>query len=109
MKVSRFSTNFIVTTTTGDETAVDQELEKGRTQVTGADPEVSDADDVGIAGVTAKGFTTKFEQDGLRITARTFGMAHGGTMYLVRISSSQDDAANALSAFGEITDSWRWS
>lgn len=108
-KVSRFGNNLVVITTTGDAAVVDQELEKGRTQMASADREVGDADDVQIAGVTAKGFTFKFEQKGVRITARSYAMTHDGNVYLLTLSSSQDDAANALSAFGEIIDSWKWS
>ena len=108
-KVSRFSNNLVVITTAGDAAVVDQELEKGRTQMASADREVGDAGDVQIAGVTAKGFTTKFEQKGVRITARSYAMTRDGKVYLLTLSSSQDDAANALRAFGEITDSWKWS
>ena len=108
-KVSKFSNNLVIITTTGDADAVNQEIEKGRTQMATAGREVSDADDIQIAGVTAKGFTTKFEQQGVRITARSFGMTRDGKVYLLTLSSSQDDAANALSAFGEITGSWKWS
>lgn len=108
-KVSKFSNNLVVITTTGDATAAGKELEKGRSQMVSADREVGDADDVQIAGVTAKGFTTKFEQKGVRITARSYAMARDGKVYLLTLSSSQDAAANALTAFGEITDSWKWS
>lgn len=108
-KVSMFSNNLVVITTTGDETAVEKELDKGRSQMASADRDVSDADDVQIAGVTAKGFTTKFEQKGVRITARSYAMARDGKVYLLTLSSSQDDAANAMTAFGEITSSWKWS
>ncbi len=108
-KVSKFSNNLVVIMTTGDATTVGKELEKGRTQMASADREVGDTDDVQIAGVTAKGFTTKFEQKGVRITARSYAMARDGKVYLLTLSSSQDDAANALTAFGEITDSWKWS
>ena len=108
-KVSQFGNNLVVITTTGDEAVVDQQIKKGRAQMASADREVGDADDVQIAGVTAKGFTFKFEQKGVRITARSYAMTHDGKVYLLTLSSSQDDAANALSAFGEITDSWTWS
>lgn len=108
-KVSKFSDNLVVTTKTGDATAVEEELDKGRSQMASADREVGDADDVQIAGVTAKGFTTKFEQKGVRITARSYAMARDGKVYLLTLSSSQDDAANALTAFGAITSSWKWS
>ncbi len=108
-KVSQFGNNLVVITTTGDAAVVNQELEKGRTQMASAGREVGDADDVQIAGVTAKGFTTKFEQKGVRITARSYAMTHDGKVYLLTLSSSQDDAANALSAFAEITGSWKWS
>lgn len=108
-KVSKFSNNLVVITTSGDAAVVEQELDKGRSQMASADREIGDADDVQIAGVTAKGFTTKFEQKGVRITARSYAMARDGKVYLLTLSSSQDDASSALSAFGEITGSWKWS
>ncbi|OFE17003.1 hypothetical protein BA895_18225 [Humibacillus sp. DSM 29435] len=107
-KVSKFSNNLVIITTSGDAAVVEKELDKGRSQMASADREVGDADDVQIAGVTAKGFTTKFEQKGVRITARSYAMARDGKVYLLTLSSSQDDAASALRAFGEITDSWKW-
>lgn len=108
-KVSKFSNNLVVITAGGDAAIVKQKMETGRTRAASDGREVSDADSVQIAGVTAQGFTAKFEQKGVRITARSYGLAHDGKVYLLTLSSSQDDAENAMTAFERITGSWVWS
>ena len=108
-KVSRFSNNLVVIVANGDATMVRQKIETGRTRAAAEGREVSDVHSVQIAGVTAQGFTAKFEQKGVRITARSYGLAREGKVYLLTLSSSQDDAENALTAFEQITRSWTWT
>ncbi|MBB2985944.1 hypothetical protein [Terracoccus luteus] len=108
-KVAGFGNNLVVIVTPGDATVVAQELEKGRTQMGQAGRKVSDAPDVQVAGVTAKGFQTTYEQQGVNILARSYAMARSGKVYLLTLSSSQQDGANALAQLGRIVASWRWT
>lgn len=107
-KTAKFSNNLVIIASDGDAATVDDELAKGRAQMGGAGREVSDADDLQIGGVTAKGFTTKFEQQGVKVTARSFGLHRNGKVYLLTLSSSQDDAAGALAELKQIAGSWTW-
>ena len=108
-KVAGFGNNLVVIVTPGDATVVAQELEKGRTQMGQAGRTVSDAPDVQVAGVTAKGFQTTYEQQGVKILARSYAMTREGKVYLLTLSSSQQDGANALAQLGRIVASWRWT
>lgn len=108
-KVAGFGNNLVVIVTPGDATVVAQELEKGRTQMGQAGRKVSDAPDVQVSGVTAKGFQTTYEQQGVKILARSYAMAREGKVYLLTLSSSQQDGANALAQLGRIVASWRWT
>ena len=61
------------------------------------------------AGATARGFQTAFEQQGVQVVARSYGLTRGGKVYLLTLSSSQQDAEHAMTELDEILASWTWS
>lgn len=107
--VEKFSDNLVIVVSPGDEAAVKAELKKGRVKLSEAGRTVTDADDVTIAGTTAKGLTSTFEQQGIAITARSYAMAHQGKIYLLTLSSSTAHEAPAQTAFAQIASSWQWT
>jgi hypothetical protein len=108
-KVARFSNNVVVLTSKGDQSVLEGELEKGRADMEAAGRTISPAPERTIGGVPASGFTTTFEQDGVKVLARSYGLTRGGRVYLLTLSSSPDDADHAMREFDELIASWNWT
>jgi len=108
-KVGDFANNLVVTAADGDQSVLDDELAKGRKQLAAAGRTVSAAPDKTVAGATAVGFTTAFEQQGIMVLARSYGVQRGGRIYLLTLSSSQADATHAMAEFDELLSTWAWT
>jgi hypothetical protein len=108
-KVSAFANNLVVTSAAGDQSVLDDELAKGRQQLGAAGRAVSSAPDKTVSGSTAVGFTTTFEQQGVKVLARSYGVTRGGRIYLLTLSSSQADATHAMSELDELLSTWAWT
>jgi outer membrane murein-binding lipoprotein Lpp len=108
-KVGSFANNLVVLSSPGDEQTLRDEMDQGRTQLQAAGRTVSAAPDQQVAGATATGFTSTFEQQGIKVAARSYGLVHRGRVYLLTLSSSQEDADHALTELDEILSSWSWS
>ena len=108
-KVGAFANNLVVTSTAGDQSVLDDELAKGRQQLGAAGRTVSSAPDRSVSGSTAVGFTTTFEQQGIKVLARSYGVARAGRIYLLTLSSSQADATHAMAEFDELLSTWTWT
>jgi hypothetical protein len=108
-KVGSFANNLVVLSSPGDGRTLRDELDKGRAQVEAAGRTVSSAPDKSVAGATATGFTTSFEQQGIKVVARSYGLVHQGRVFLFTLSSSQEDADHAMTELDEILSSWSWS
>ncbi len=108
-KVGAFANNLVVTVVDGDPSVLGDELAKGRQQLGAAGRVVSSAPDKSVSGSTAVGFTTAFEQQGIQVVARSYGVARGGRIYLLTLSSSQADAAHAMAEFDELLSTWAWT
>ncbi len=108
-KVGDFANNLVVTAAAGDQSVLEAELTKGRQQLAAAGRTVSAAPDKSIAGTTAVGFTTAFQQQGVKVLARSYGVQRGGRIYLLTLSSSQADATHAMAEFDELLSTWAWT
>ncbi|CAN7264678.1 hypothetical protein LJR027_001088 [Terrabacter sp. LjRoot27] len=108
-KVGSFANNLVVTSAAGDRSVLDDELAKGRQQLAAAGRTVSSAPDKTVSGSPAVGFTTTFEQQGIKVLARSYGVARGGRIYLLTLSSSQADATHAMAEFDELLSTWTWT
>jgi hypothetical protein len=108
-KVGGFGTNLVVLTSAGDESALEAELAQGREQMGAAGRTISETPDKQVAGATARGFQTAFEQQGVKVVARSYGLTRGGKVYLLTLSSAQQDADHAMTELDEILASWTWS
>ncbi len=108
-KVGSFANNLVVLTSAGDQAALEEEMAKGRDQMTAGGRTVSAAPTRSVAGVAAVGFTTTFERDGVKVLARSYGVQRDGKVYLLTLSSSQDDAEHALAEFDELLSTWAWT
>jgi hypothetical protein len=108
-KVAAFANNLVVTSAEGDRAALADELAEGRQQLGAAGRVVSTAPDTVVAGSTAVGFTTTFEQQGIKIMARSYGVEHGGRVYLMTLSSSQADATHAQAELDDLLSTWSWT
>ncbi len=108
-KVGGFANNVVVLSSPGSAQTLRDELDKGRSQMAAAGRTVSAAPDKQVAGVTATGFTTSFEQQGIKVVARSYGLVHQGRVFLLTLSSSQQDADHAMTELDEILSSWAWS
>ncbi len=108
-KVGSFANNLVVLSSPGDDQTLRDELDQGRTQLQAAGRTVSAAPDQQVAGATATGFTSTFEQQGIKVAARSYGLVHRGRVFLLTLSSSQEDADHALTELDEILSSWSWS
>lgn len=107
-QVSGFGNNIVVITIPGDRARLDAELTEGAKKMTGPDRRVSKGADITVAGVTATGFQTAYEEQGVKVLARSYGMQRNGTIYLLTLSSSQQDAPNAAKQFDQILRTWAW-
>ena len=108
-KVDGFANNLVVITVDGDEATLREELDKGREQMAAAGRTVAEAADKTVAGATAIGFTTTFQQQGIAVLTRSYAVHRSGKIYLLTLSSSQRDADHAMSEFDELTSSWVWA
>lgn len=108
-KVADFANNLVVTAADGDRSVLEAELVKGRWQLAAAGRTVSAAQGKTIAGATAVGFTTAFEQEGVKVLARSYGVQRGGRIYLLTLSSSQADATHAMAEFDGLLSTWAWT
>ncbi|WP_020143202.1 hypothetical protein [Terracoccus sp. 273MFTsu3.1] len=108
-KVGAFANNLVVTSAAGDQSVLDGELAKGRQQLGAAGRTVSSAPDKSVSGSSAVGFTTTFEQQGIKVLARSYGVARAGRIYLLTLSSSQADATHAMAEFDELLSTWAWT
>jgi len=108
-KVGAFANNLVVTAADGDQSVLDDELAKGPQQLGAAGRTVSSAPEKTVSGSRAAGFTTTFEQQGIKVLARSYGVARGGRIYLLTLSSSQADAAHAMAEFDELLSTWAWT
>lgn len=108
-KVAGFSTNLVVLTSAGDDASLEAEIAKGREQMGAAGRTVSETPDKQVAGATARGFQTAFEQKGVKVVARSYGLTHGGKVYLLTLSSAEQEADHAMTELDEILASWTWS
>jgi hypothetical protein len=108
-KVGSFANNLVVLSSAGDQSVLDDEMAKGKEQMSGAGRTVSSAPDRSVAGAPAVGFTTTFERDGIKVLARSYGVQRAGKVYLLTLSSSQGDAEHALAEFDELLSTWAWT
>ncbi|GAA2161735.1 hypothetical protein FHX52_3418 [Humibacillus xanthopallidus] len=108
-KVAGFGTNLVVLTSAGDDASAEAEIAKGREQMGAAGRTVSETPDKQVAGATARGFQTAFEQNGVKVVARSYGLARGGKVYLLTLSSAEQEADHAMTELDEILASWTWS
>jgi len=108
-KVAGFSNNLVVLTSAGDDAALEAEIAKGREQMGAAGRTISETPDKQVAGVAARGFETAFEQQGITVLARSYGLTRSGKVYLLTLSSSEQDADHAMTELDEILASWVWS
>ncbi|WP_404388477.1 hypothetical protein [Humibacillus xanthopallidus] len=108
-KVAGFSNNLVVLTSVGDAASLEAEIAKGREQMGAAGRTVSETPDKQVAGVAARGFQTAFEQQGIQVVARSYGLTRSGKVYLLTLSASEQDAEHAMTELDEILASWTWS
>lgn len=107
-KVDGFANNLVVITIGGDESALEQELAKGREQMAALGRTVTDAPDRTVAGTAARGFTTTFKQQGIDVVARSYALQRNGKIYLLTLSASHDDADHALAELDDLASTWVW-
>ncbi|NUR16206.1 MAG: hypothetical protein HOQ13_07825 [Dermatophilaceae bacterium] len=108
-KVGSFASNLVVLTSAGDQSVLEDELSKGRDQMTAGGRTVSAAPNRSVAGTPAIGFTTTFERDGIKVLARSYGIQRNGKVYLLTLSSSQAEAEHALAELDEVLSTWAWT
>lgn len=106
-RIASFNNNLVVIASNGDQAAADAELAKGRRQL-GATGTVTDLPPRQIAGEPAKGISTAFEQQGVKVVARSFAVHHQGTVYVLTLSSSPEGADVALTELDRMISSWTW-
>lgn len=103
-----FSDNLVVTSMPGDAETAKEELAKGRQTLEGEGGTVTQAPDKQVGDTVASGLATAFEQQGIKVLARSYALTHGGRVYLLTLSSSQEGADEAMARFDEILGTWRW-
>jgi hypothetical protein len=108
-KVGNFGTNLVVTAKSGELSGVWDELATGRTQLASLGRTVSGAPDKLVGGERATGFTSRFEQQGVAVVARSYGLHRDGRIYLLTLSSAEQEADHAMTELDEILASWTWS
>lgn len=108
-RTAAFSNNLVVTSMPGDARTAKDELAKGRKALEDQGRTVTDTPDKQVAGVSASGLATEFEQQGIKVLARSYTLSHEGRVYLLTLSSSEEDADQAMAQFDEILSSWRWA
>jgi hypothetical protein len=108
-KVGGFANNLVVLSTPGTAQTLSDEMDRGRDQMRARGRPLSGAPAQLLDGETATGFTTTFEQQGLSVVARSYGIVHAGRVYLLTLSSSAQDAEHAMAELGEIASTWNWT
>ncbi|GAB3877937.1 hypothetical protein [Terrabacter terrigena] len=108
-KVGSFANNLVVLSSAGDQAVLDDEMAKGRDQMTAAGRVVTAAPTRSVAGAPAVGFSTTFDRDGIKVLARSYGVQRDGRIYLLTLSSSQGDAEHALAEFDDLLSTWAWT
>lgn len=108
-KTDSFANNLVVISTNGEQSDLEEELAKGKEQMGAAGRTVSEAPDRTVAGVPAVGFTTAYEQQGVKVLARSYAVQRAGKVYLLTLSSSQGDAAHAMAELDELLSTWAWT
>jgi hypothetical protein len=108
-KTENFANNLVVVSVDGDQSVLEDELAKGKKQMSAAGRTVSEAPGRTVAGVPAVGFTTAFDQQGTAVLARSYGVQRAGKIYLLTLSSSQTDASHAMAEFDELLSTWAWT
>lgn len=106
-RIASFNNNLVVIASDGDQATADAELAKGRRQL-GATGTVTDLPARQIAGEQAKGISTAFEEQGVKVVARSFAVHHQGTVYLLTLTSSPEGADVAMAEFDRIVSTWTW-
>lgn len=106
-RVGSFSNNLVIIASDGDQAKADAELAKGRSDL-GGKGTVTDLPAKQVAGETAKGIATAFSQEGVAVLARSYSVHHDGKVYLLTLSSSQEDAGTAMEEFDRILSTWTW-
>ncbi|EWT03064.1 hypothetical protein N865_03885 [Intrasporangium oryzae NRRL B-24470] len=107
--VGSFSTNLVVTAKSGELSGVWDELATGRTQLAGLGRTVSGAPDKLVGGERATGFTSRFEQEGVAVVARSYGLHRDGRIYLLTLSSAEAEADHAMAELDELLSTWTWT
>ncbi|MGO4596511.1 hypothetical protein [Terrabacter sp. 2RAF25] len=108
-KVGSFANNLVVLSSAGDQSVLDEEMSKGREQMSAAGRTITTAPTRAVAGAPAVGFTTTFQRDGIKVLARSYGVQRDGKIYLLTLSSSQGEADHALAEFDELLSTWAWT
>ena len=108
-KVGGFANNLVVLATAGDQSRLDDELDRGKESMSAAGRTVSPAPPRSVAGAAAVGFTTSYEQQGVKVTTRSYGVLRGRTIFLLTLSSSQADADHAMAELDEMLSTWAWT
>ncbi|MFM6847763.1 MAG: hypothetical protein ACKOVB_01495 [Terrabacter sp.] len=108
-KVGSFANNLVVLTSAGDQSVLEDEMAKGRDQMKAGGRTLSAAPARSVAGTPAVGFTTTFERDGIKVMARSYGVQRDGKVYLLTLSSSQEDGDHALAELDELLSTWAWT
>ncbi len=109
VQVAKFNTNLVVTSAEGGGTDLDAEISRGRAQLAGQGRTISDAPDLQVAGETARGFSSAFEEQGIPVVARSYGVSHGGRIYLLTLSSSPGEADHAMAELTGMLAGWLWT
>ncbi|MEO7754898.1 MAG: hypothetical protein ABIS35_15955 [Terracoccus sp.] len=109
VQVAKFNDNLVITSAKGGATDLDAEISRGRTQLEGQGRTISDAPDLQVAGETATGFSSAFEEAGIPVVARSYGVSHGGRIYLLTLSSSPGEADHAMAELTAMLAGWLWT
>ena len=108
-KTGSFSNNLVVVSVPGNEQTARDELAKGKDGLKQEGRTLTEVPDKQVAGVTAPGFGAAFEQQGVKVLARSWAVPHGDRVYLLTLSSSQQDADHAMAQFDQLLSSWQWT
>lgn len=108
-KTGSFSNNLVVVSVPGNEQTARDELAKGKDGLKQEGRTLTEVPEKQVAGVTAAGFGAAFEQQGVKVLARSWAAPHGDRVYLLTLSSSQEDADHAMAQFDQLLSSWQWT
>ncbi len=96
-------------TSAGDAAALEAEIAKGREQMGAAGRTVSETPDKQVAEWPRAASRPPSSSRASRSLARSYGLTRGGKVYLLTLSSSEQDAEHAMTELDEILASWTWS